>query len=286
MLSTKTLLELVKVADRLTHPEINRIVSVFNFSPVVLGEKHTVMSKTTKIFNDLRYYPENKQGPFSSDIQIDLLQYLIDDFFEKNTGYENGREEVYFDGPRVNFENAFAVSNKGLMNSLKRDGYIIIGKTIKKLLPDEIVEAKIESELMSELGGLKFSQSKGHLEQAISNHTQGNWAGANSQFRTFIESLLIEIASKLNPSQKLNSAAEAIKFLAEGITPPFLSKDLNEYPKTDREDSFIYGFWKRLHPEGSHPGLSDEDDSSFRYHITIVVANYLLRRLRTINVSV
>lgn len=279
MLSNKTLLELIKLADKLTHPEINRIVSIFNFTPNPVWEKNTVMSKTTKIFNDLRYYSEKKNGPFSADIQLDFLQYIIDDYFEKRKYYESGTIEYNSGGPSINFKNAFIINNKELANSLKRDGYIVEEKTIKKLLPEEIVEAKSESELMVALNTWNFSVSKGHLNQAILNHSQGNWASANSQFRAFVESLLIEVNNFLLPGNHAATAAQAIKTLAETVNPPFLSKDLNEYPSKKGSDSFVYGLWTRLHPDGSHPGLSDEDDCSFRYHISIVFANYLLRRL-------
>lgn len=279
MLSTKTLLELIKLADKLTHPEINRIISIFNFTPIPIGEKNTVMSKTTKILSELRYYSENKKGPFNNDIQLDFLQYLIDDYFEKNTHYQDGGVTYNPQGPSINFNNAFVISNRELGHNLKRDGYIVEGRTIKKLLPSEIQEAKTESELIVALDKYNFKVSKGHLSQAIINHSQGNWASANSQFRTFIESLLTEINNFLLPGNQVTTAAQAIKTLAETATPPFLSKDLNEYPNNKDSDSFVYGFWTRLHPDGSHPGLSDEDDSSFRYHISIVFANYLLRRL-------
>lgn len=280
MLSTKTLLELIKVADKLYHPEINRIVAIFNFTPLPSSEKNTIISKTTSIFNELRFGRQPKDGPFTSDIKLDFLQYLIDDFFDKNPRYT---KDIYKDNPfglKVNFENAFIETHKELANSLKRDGYTIVGKTIKKLLPLEIEEAKIESELSKSLTELHFGVSKGHLEQAITNHTQSNWASANSQFRTFIESLLIEICNKLLPDQNSRTASQAIKILGETVNPAFLTKDLNEYPKDKDSDSLVYGLWTRLHPNGSHPGLSDEDDSTFRYHLTIVFANYLLRRLQ------
>ncbi len=277
MLSNKTLLELIRLIEKLSHPEINRIIGVFNFRPPEYGEKLTGITKATRIFSELRY-SQNTKGPFSNNLQLDVLDYLIDDFFRKHSFYE--RDIIHNpDGATIKFENAFLLKHKELANCLKRDGYTIKGRDIQKLLPQEIEEAKIESELFNILGNYKFIVSRGHLDQAIANHSQGNWAGANSQFRTFIESILMEITLLLKPDQKINSADEAIKCLAEIIAPPFLSKDLNEYPKTDNQDSFIYGFWKRLHPDGSHPGLSDEDDCSFRYHISIVFANYLLRRL-------
>lgn len=280
MLSNKTLLELIKVADKLTHPEINRIVSFFEFPSLMPSDRNTVMAKTNKILTDLRY--RKRPGPYTNDLQIDFLQYLIDDYFTKHS-YQQDDDYVVYHSRNVTlrFENVFSVLNMELANNLKRDGYIIVGRTIKKLLPEEIVEAKIESELMTDLETFGFIQSKGHLNQAISNHSQGNWAGANSQFRTFIESLLIEIAGKLLPKNIPDTGAQAIKLLSETVKPPFLSKDLNEIPTNEKDDSFVYGLWVRLHPDGSHPGLSDEDDSSFRYYLTIVFSNYLLRRLRT-----
>lgn len=35
-----------------------------------------------------------------------------------------------------------------------------------------------------------------------------------------------------------------------------------------------------LHTEGAHPGLSDEDHSTFRLHIVLVTARIFLRRLQ------
>lgn len=280
MLSNKTLLELIKVADKLTHPEINRIVSFFEFPSLMPSDKNTVMAKTNKILTDLRY--SKRSGPYTNDLQIDFLQYLIDDYFTKHSYQQDDDYVAYHSrNETLRFDNVFSILNKELANNLKRDGYIIVGRTIKKLLPEEIVEAKVESELMVDLETFGFTQSKGHLNQAISNHSLGNWAGANSQFRTFTESLLIEIAGKLLPKNIPGTGAQAIKLLSETVNPPFLSKDLNEIPTNEKDDSFVYGLWVRLHPDGSHPGLSDEDDSSFRYYLTIVFSNYLLRRLKT-----
>ena len=278
MLSTRTLLELIKIADNLGHDEVDRIISIFDFSPMNFNGKNTVKSKTTRILDELRFYSKNKAGPFSESIQLDFLQYIIDNYFDK---HNSEIESTIYNpnGPPITFRKAFITYHKELGNNLKRDGFIVEGKVIKKLLPQEIDEARTESELESNLDYYNFKTSKGHLTQAINNHSLGNWASANSQFRTFIESLLVEINNYLLPNNQVTTAAQAIKTLAETASPPFLSKTLNEYPNDKDADSFIYGFWCRLHPTGSHPGLSDEDDCSFRYHISIVFANYLLRRL-------
>lgn len=283
MLSNRTLLDLIMLADTFTHSEINRIVVLFNFTPLPSSRTNSIQAKTTDIFRHLKY--NSGKAPFTGDIHIDFLQYLIDDFFRKRPFFENGHSEYRPTGPPLTLENAFILSNKEIGNSLKRDGYIVVGKIIKKLLPQEIVEAKIESELVIVLEKLSFATTSGHLSQAIVNHSQGNWASANSQFRSFIESLLIEICNCLIPANDAKTGGQAIKLLTESLTPAFLSKTLNEVPKDKDSDSFVFGLWARLHPDGSHPGLSDEDDCSFRYHMTIVFANYLLRRLADRKIS-
>lgn len=278
MLSNTTLLDLIRVADTFTHPEINRIVIVFNFTPLPANKTNSVIAKTTDIFRHLKY--KSGTPPFTDNIHIDFLQYIVDDFFRKNTSYEKGYTSYQLSGPPINLANAFSENHKELSNGLKRDGYIIVGKEIKKLLPDEIEEAKTESELISKLDKLRFTTSKGHLAQAISNHRQGNWAGANSQFRTFIESLLIDICKNKLPDNKCETAAAAINLLSNTVNPPFFKTELNEIKNSKCDTPFVEGLWKRLHPTGSHPGLSDDEDCTFRYHIAIVFANYLLNRLK------
>lgn len=277
MFSNKTLYELVRIIDKLKTSEIIRIISVFNFTPTPRWEKISAKELVTGIFTDLRYRSSSKEGPFSENLQIDLLQFLIDDFFE--SGQIVGDKFQDYPGPYLNVRTAFSETNRGLANCLKRDGYVVVGREIRKLLPEEIQEAKIESELLKNLEIFSFTQSKGHLLQGVSNHSQSNWAAANSQFRSFIESLMIEISNALLPKNEAKTFTQAVTLLSETAGPPFLSMALNEIPDKKDSDSFVFGFWSRLHPDGSHPGLSDEDDSSFRYHVCIVYANYLLRRL-------
>jgi len=38
-------------------------------------------------------------------------------------------------------------------------------------------------------------------------------------------------------------------------------------------------FFRRLHPQGAHPGLSAEEDSTFRLHLVLLVGRQLLRRV-------
>jgi hypothetical protein len=148
------------------------------------------------------------------------------------------------------------------------------------VLPENIQLTEKENELDLLLGKFGFATAKGHLEQAISAHTRSDWASANAQLRSFIESLFGSIAKRLTDDKKwlsLSGYQKSCEFLAK-LNPPFLLSTLNEWVVSGK-GGFLQGFWRRLHPQGSHPGLSDEEDSTFRLHLVILTASYYLKRL-------
>ncbi|NDI36666.1 hypothetical protein EPK97_18265 [Chengkuizengella sediminis] len=53
-------------------------------------------------------------------------------------------------------------------------------------------------------------------------------------------------------------------------------KELNEW--LDNSQGYFETFWKRLHREGPHPGLSDEHDSIFRLNLVQISTLEILRR--------
>lgn len=281
MLSLKTCIELASVLDTLDHAEIDRILNVFGLEiylkPIDISRKKKINALLEKLKE-----PSCK-GPFSTSFQMDLLQYLINNFYRNkdHLKFISTLDDTTFDfisKENEEYDGLFSKEYKQLGNYLKMDGFTVKGLTIKKLLPDEIEEAKSESELSSLLLKFGFTTTKGHLEQARNNYAQSNWAGANSQFRTFIESLLLEICKKILPDNFCNTANSAINLLSNTANPPFLKSELNEVENRNCETPFVTGFWKRLHPEGAHPGLSDEEDSTFRYHLCIVFAHHMLKR--------
>lgn len=121
-----------------------------------------------------------------------------------------------------------------------------------------------------------FARSQGHLDQAIDAHTRGDWAAANAQIRTFMESLFLEIAGKVDPndlvaSQGLNNAFQAL------AKREFLSEPRSEWNQDGK--GMLNGLLKMLHSDGSHKGLSDEAHSTFRLHVALVTARMMLNRL-------
>jgi len=120
-----------------------------------------------------------------------------------------------------------------------------------------------------------FGTAKGHLEQAMENHARGNWAAANGQLRTFFDSLLDAMAERLDRTAANLSSGQARRSKLASLD--FLSVPLNEWHNDGR--GFINGSVKRLHPQGAHPGVSDDDDCTFRLQIVLLTAALLLRRL-------
>ncbi len=157
--------------------------------------------------------------------------------------------------------------------ALADDGYGIFEGVLRRILPEEVTLPEKESALERLLKKHGLTVPKGHLDQARDAHARGDWAAANSQVRTFLEGLLDEIAIAIDPTLATGSSENRRAGLAR---QGFLSSDLNEWSGDGK--NFINGLMKRLHPQGSHPGLSDEDDSSFRLHIVLLTSQMLLAR--------
>lgn len=187
---------------------------------------------------------------------------------------------------------------KKLIAGLKMDGFEIIDvsvstgredwmgepimetrKELRRMLPNDVPQANFreaESELNLLLDRHGFAVSKGHLFQAISNFSQGSWAGANAQFRSFFESLVQEIAERCRYQENGDHRAR-VRFLGE-LSPPFFFEHYNEWKSNDNAPQYLHGLMARLHPQGSHPGLSEEEDCTFRFQIVLVTTRLFLRR--------
>ncbi|QCJ40830.1 hypothetical protein FAY30_02295 [Bacillus sp. S3] len=89
-----------------------------------------------------------------------------------------------------------------------------------------------------------------------------------------MEELLNKIAEKITGNTFTSS--QNAKIALSKCNPPIFYKQLNEW--LDNGQGYFETFWKRLHPQGSHPGLSDEDDSIFRLNLVQISTLEILRR--------
>lgn len=150
---------------------------------------------------------------------------------------------------------------------------------LRRMLPESVSETDFR-EAASEVDALleqhKLTVTSGHLNQALSAFQRGDWAASNAQLRSFFESCLREMANQLGYDGK-HEARAVHNFLGK-LDPPFLMSDYNEWNAIDQKPQFLQGLWSRMHPQGSHPGLSEEDDATFRLQITLITARLFLRR--------
>jgi len=169
------------------------------------------------------------------------------------------------------------VEQQGFRRRLEMDGFVIAGGKIRATLPNDVGLPAVQDELHRLLAKHNVSTASGHLDQALDAHAKGHWASANSQIRTFFDALFDDICERIDPQTKALGSGQPrrTQLAAKG----FLSRDLNEW--SDNGLGFINDLAKRLHPQGSHPGLSDPDDSTFRLHVVLLTARFFLRRFDT-----
>lgn len=152
-------------------------------------------------------------------------------------------------------------------------------RTLARMLPVDVPELEFreaENEIVQLLDRHRFTVARGHLRLAISAFQRGEWSPANGELRKFYESYLNEIADKLGYSGDQDSKAKR-DFLGV-LEPPFLLSDYNEWHANNQKPQYVQGLMSRMHPHGGHPGLSEEEDATFRLQIILVTARLFLRR--------
>lgn len=150
---------------------------------------------------------------------------------------------------------------------------------LRRMLPDDLPGLdfrEAESEVVAILKKYGLTVAQGHLDQATSSFQRGEWAAANSQLRSFFEGYLNQIAVELGYTGSDDTKLKR-DFLGN-LEPPFLLASYNEWNANNQKPQYVQGLWSRMHPEGSHPGLSEEEDATFRLQITLVTARLFLRR--------
>lgn len=199
----------------------------------------------------------------------EILEYVIKLYYER---HPNAGELDILGNKTVDIYEDFPL----LIRYLRNDGYVIRNRKLGRSIPKAIETAELQDELDTYLSKYELNEATGHLNQACDNIKRGNWAAANGQIRSFYESVLIKIVKIIDPTSTVTSGGNALNFLSEH---EFFKKDLNEVDETNSPYGFIKGFWKILQTAGPHPGLSDEGDCTFRYHLSLITANYYLKRL-------
>jgi hypothetical protein len=191
------------------------------------------------------------------------------------------RQLIIEEAARLLKKNRYAETQpdgQAFINALKLDGFNEVEGQLRAAFPETLVLPQADDEVHELLKRYNLGLSLGHLDQALTAHGRGDWAAANSQLRTFYEALFDEVAVRLDPQCASRPTGETRRQLLANLPQPFIRRDLNEW--SDDGKNYVNGTFKRLHPQGSHPGLSDEEDCTFRLHLVLLNARVFLKRLQ------
>ena len=255
--SERTLLEAVDlIAESLKGRDIDRLILR------LLPERSSARGRALKDY-------QSKQGKIN-----DLTQFAQENRNHQTALGSNLWDEIVEEAaslPKPRHSSAF-------IYALARDGFTLEDDgTLRRALPCIADLPRADDEVHILLDKLKMDTAKGHLDQAIEIHSRGKWAAANAQLRTFMEELFNEIARRVDSACASDrSPGHNMRQLLADTDPPFLQESLGEWSQDGK--NFINGVFKLLHTEGSHPGLSDDDDSTFRLHLVLIVARHYMRR--------
>lgn len=116
-----------------------------------------------------------------------------------------------------------------------------------------------------ELKARGWTVAAGHYKQAIDAFGVGNWASANAQLRSTLEEVLPAVTEQATGTRPTEVQAALEKLQKKGLL------DGGEF-------SLAKGLWSMCQSNGSHPGLSDEDEARFRLVSVTAYLRYLLER--------
>lgn len=226
------------------------------------------------------------KGRYISEKTIALAKYLIANPAATTADGKNLTDEFVRTRVQVHTESCysqhdFESRHPKLNRALQADGFSIDfytpGHPLRPNHPPELNIPQTNDEVHLLLDRYGFTQSKAHLDQGVAAHANGDWAAANAQFRTYFESLIDEVASRVAGPGVPPAGHQRRQWLGNN---GFFYSTLNEWDSAKQREGFIEAFFRRLHPQGSHPGLSDQDDSTFRLHLVILITRLLLVRVR------
>lgn len=173
-------------------------------------------------------------------------------------------------------EEKFETGEEDFMGNPRFETKMVLRRMLPQGIPSLNVRSE-QSELEALLTQLGMTVAKGHLGQSIAAFSRGDWAASNAQLRSCFEAVVHGVSDRLGKYPQPNMA-QYFKALGE-LDPAFLYAEYNEWHSQDQKPQFIKGLWARLHPQGSHPGLSEEDDCTFRIQVVSITLRVLLRRL-------
>ena len=259
MFSRATLVDTFKILLNMqTHKELDELFFKYSLEDIAIGN-----SKSERCLNIVKYIEKHTDelGPLGGNLSYEIVEEII------NLALLKGEYD---------YELAEFKSCKNLRRLLLKDGFDIDQGFLTRNNSDMFTIEYDQNLLELLLNKYDFKIAKGHYEQSISTFTRGEWAACNAQLRSYVEEIFIKIAEEITGKNYDEKSYQARIDLSK-CDPPIFIREYNEW--LDNGQGFFETFWKRLNPEGSHPGLSEESDSLFRLQLVELVTLELMKRL-------
>lgn len=191
-----------------------------------------------------------------------------------------------FDEERKEFR-----SDRDFYRFLRLDGYDIdfenccIIEDIARYL--QVVEKN--DAIIEMLEEYHFSTTLAHYNEAKSSYLGGNYAALDGQLRTFVESIFQDMAAHIKVCEPTNTNISNINeidgqqamIIFAKCEHPILDFNLNEWSGDSQQASYFPAFWKRLHPEGSHPGVPQFSEVIYRFQLVVLNIELLVSRFQS-----
>ena len=148
----------------------------------------------------------------------------------------------------------------------------IRGSIRYSILPTDATPVPLAPEisaLKAELAARGYTSVLNHYQQAVDGFTNHMYESANGALRTTLEDLVTRLAEDHASYQRQPHASQGSAAINRMIQSGRL-------PENDG-GLVLRGLWKLSHTNGSHPGQSDADESSFRMQVITATARFLLR---------
>ena len=120
MISTKTLLEIIHSIESWSNAEIDRFAITFQIEILntINGQVVSRAKKANIILERLKL--NDTDGPFTNDMQIDSITYILEKYIRENPAPEQNEWGAQLQERTI--AERFSEANTRLFNSIKRDG--------------------------------------------------------------------------------------------------------------------------------------------------------------------
>ncbi|KQY90967.1 hypothetical protein ASD24_24535 [Paenibacillus sp. Root52] len=257
MFSRATITDVLNLAAGWSNSQLDTFMVRYGLNHAATGS-----NRQQKATNAALYLIENPNlpGVIGDNLQYEIVEHIINRSVQSTMIFDSSENE-FIEYPQ-------------LRRLLLRDGFVIEDNKLIRTFDTTINYSENQNLLESLLDKHGLVTAKGHYEQARENFNRGHWAACNGQLRSYVEELCNVIAEKITHQTYTNS--HQAKIALSQTNPPIFYRELNEWK--DDGKGYFETFWSRLHPEGSHPGLSNEEDSIFRLNLVQISSLEILRR--------